>query len=112
MKVAQLPIDWLVHSVSYVVIGEENRWGESTEEIIDVSNVRVEPTKSFSVNQQQEQVTANLVIFIDGVHSSPIPNFKVGNKIIWQGNEHVIVRVLPFNLPDSPKLHHIEVEVV
>lgn len=51
MKVAQLPVDWLVHSVSYVVIGEENRWGESTEEIIDVSNVRVEPTKSFSVNQ-------------------------------------------------------------
>lgn len=112
MKIPQLPKDWLVHSVDYVFLGEKNRWGERDEETITVNRVRVEPTVQYAINTQQEHDGADFVLYADGKHTNPLPDFEAGNQIIWQGKTYTIEKVLPFNLPDSPDLHHYELELI
>ena len=87
MKVAQLPKTWLIHSVDYLHEGGKDRWGEVKYEETTVNYVRVEPTKSYAVNERQEGITYSLVVFVDGVHSSHTA-FAEGNKIRFEGNEY------------------------
>ncbi|MDD7758781.1 MAG: putative minor capsid protein [Aerococcus suis] len=112
MTIPNLPKTWLIHSIDYLEKGERDRYGKTTNKVTTIKNVRVEPTKTFENANAQEQAKSSFVIFVDGKHSTPLVDFKEGEKIRFNGHDYVIVVVSPFDFPESNELHHYEIEVV
>ncbi|EAC3660565.1 VanZ family protein [Listeria monocytogenes] len=108
-----LPLDWLIHNISYEAYKEEGRHNEvGYEKGIEVEHVRVDFSKSNQIAGLSDNDRYDAVIFIDAVNSMNVPkDFISRSKIYFSGKAYKIVKVIPC-YATSNSVHHWEIEVV
>lgn len=110
----QLPLDFLIHSISYSQFNGKNLDGDDDYSLpITINYVRVDMTPVFSRDSNQSKLTANGVIYIDGVNSSGLPDkFLEQSKIAFDGTDLIVTKAIPCYQPNVNSIHHWEIEVV
>lgn len=91
MKVAKpitnappLPLDWLIHNISYEAYKEEDRHNQVVyEKGIEIEHVRVDFSKSNQIAGLSDSDRYDAVIFIDAVNSMNMPNDFISRSRIF-----------------------------
>lgn len=114
MRVPAIPKMMLIHEIQYREYGGLDDFGnDNYKPPLTIKHVRVDESTVFSRDNTQTKVLANAVIFIDKVYSSPLPTeFKEQSKIVFNGREMVLQKVLPIYQPYSNEVRHWELEVI
>lgn len=69
-----LPLDWLIHNISYEAYKEEDRHNQVVyEKGIEIEHVRVDFSKSNQIAGLSDSDRYDAVIFIDAVNSMNVP---------------------------------------
>lgn len=110
----QLPLSYLIHDIWYEQYNGKNLDGdEDWDEPITIEHVRVDLTPVYRRAGNDTTVTANGVIFIDGVNSLGVPEtFTEQSKIMFNGDGMIITKAIPCYQPNNDTIHHWEIEVV
>lgn len=120
MKVAKpmtnappLPLDWLIHNISYEAYKGEGRHNEvEYEQGIEIEHVRVDFAKSNQIAGLSDSDRYDAVIFIDSANSmNVLDDFISRSRIFFEGKTYKIVKVIPC-YATSENVHHWEIEVV
>lgn len=114
MRVRPLPKSWLIHSIIYEgATGEKDDFGKLTyEDPVTIKHVRVDESTVFSRDGTQTKIVAEGVIYVDAVHSKPLPSFKEESKIDFNGRKFTLKKVVTLYQPKSDEVHHWELEVI
>ncbi|UJS28483.1 minor capsid protein [Macrococcoides canis] len=109
----QLPLSFLIHEMEYHEFYGSDSWDTDLyREPVTVKNIRFDETTVYSKDLTERKIVANGVVFVDGFHSTPIPDFKEESKVYINGKKYIIVKVIPCYQPQSNTIHHYELEVV
>lgn len=107
-----LPLDWLIHNISYEAYKEEDRHNQVVyEKGIEIEHVRVDFSKSNQIAGLSDSDRYDAVIFIDAVNSMNVPADFISRSIFFSGKAYKIVKVIPC-YATSENVHHWEIEVV
>lgn len=114
MRAPAIPKMMLIHEMQYKeYMGKDDYGNDSFKPPLAIKHVRVDESTVFSRDNTQSKVLANAVIFIDKVHSSPLPTeFKEQSKIVFNGREMVLQKVIPVYQPFGNEVRHWELEVM
>lgn len=114
MRVKPLPKSWLIHSIEYKALtGQKDEWSKPVyAEPMEINFVRVDESTIFSRDTTQTKIVANAVIFVDAVNSNPIPVFIEDSKIMFNGREMTLKKIIPCYYPQQNEVRHYELEVV
>lgn len=77
-----------------------------------VKHCRVDYTSVYSRNNQEKVLEANGIIFCYAEHTTPFKMYKKQSKVVINGQEHIIEKVVPVSHPYSSELFAIELEVI
>lgn len=100
----------LIHEVEYEKYVEPDRYGNTYEAAITLTNVRVDFASMFYRSGNGESIGFNALMFFDCVHSLPVgTTFTEKSKITFDGKEMVVNKVSTLYSLDR---HHYEVELV
>lgn len=104
-----IPKNLLIHSGTIAAITKDDGWGPiEISPSINLSNVRIEPTKKIVRNKRNEEVQIASTLFYDCVFSRPSNQvFTEDTIIVINGVSHEIVLI--DELYDNLKLHHYEI---
>lgn len=107
-----IPKRLLIHSAELKAVNADNSWQEEeTKTIANLKYVRIEPSSKLITAKDNRQVTLAATLLYDCRNSRPTGvGFIQGQKVIWNGIEHVIETIEP--LYDSGKLHHYELGLI
>lgn len=107
-----IPKRLLIHSAELKNVNADNSWQEEeTKTIANLKYVRIEPSSKLITAKDNRQVTLAATLLYDCRNSRPAGvEFIQGQKIIWNGAEHVIETIEP--LYDGEKLHHYELGLI
>ena len=107
-----IPKRLLIHSAELKTVNADNSWQEEeTKTIANLKYVRIEPSSKHITAKDNRQVTLAATLLYDCRNSRPAGvGFIQGQKIIWNGIEHVIETIEP--LYDGEKLHHYELGLI
>ena len=107
-----IPKNLLIHSADLIEVSTANSWQqEETKTIANLKYVRIEPASKRITAKDNRQVTLAATLLYDCCNSRPLDvKFIQGQKVIWNGIEHVIETIEP--LYDSGKLHHYELGLI
>ena len=113
MRVRPLPKSWLIHTIVYEgYAGEDDFQKPSYDAPAAIEFVRHDETTVFSRDGTQTKIVANGVIFIDAVHSTPIPVFKEESKITHNSKVLTLKKIIPIYHPKLNEIRHWELEVI
>jgi len=108
-----LPKQLLIHSIKYEEYQGIDDWdNEQFADPINIKHVRFDDTTVFSRDSNQNKIVADAVIFVDAKHSKPKTDFQERSKILFNGKNYVIKKVIPCYHPTKNKVHHWELEVI
>lgn len=113
MKSLPIPVELLIHTVEHEYGAKTgDGWnGEAWESSREVSRVRVEPSQSLTLSQENEEIRLKARLFYDCVNSEPgAVAFEVGDGIAFDGEVYTVVAVE--RLYDGEALHHLEMGLV
>lgn len=103
----------LVHEFEYHEYTGQDRFKQPNyDEPLTVSKVRVDESSVFSRDGDQKRILANAVIFVYNGYSEPFVEFKEQSKIVFNGKDYLLSKVIPIAEPYSDKLFSVELEVV
>lgn len=112
-KAPPLPKSWLIHSVVYEeYTGRDDFNSPNYEDPVPINFVRFDQSTVFSRDNTQTKIVADGVLFIDAVHSNPIPNLVEKSKITFNKKPYIVKKVIPCYHPQSSNIHHYEIEVI
>ena len=106
-----IPLSLLIHTVEYRQCRGNGRYGEEFDAPVTIENVRLQPVASYrrkTGEREGEKPNESFVMFFDMAYSRPLVEFKEKSKVIFQGKEYSVIRVMPFYGFDNTP-HHIEV---
>jgi len=106
-----IPKHLLIHKGTIKAVDTDNGWGEiTTTPPIDLTNVRIEPTKKIVRDKQNNEIQIVSTMFYDCVFSRPSNQVFTEDTIITiNGVDHKVVLI--DELYDNLKLHHYELEL-
>ncbi len=104
-----IPLDVLIHSVTYEEYDTNNRYGETYKPPITLDKVLVQPASNIKRSNTAEEIIFKSLLFFDCVNSSPKVTFKEKSKVTFEGETMYIYKVNPCY---AFGLHHYEVELV
>lgn len=110
-EVPQIPVELLIHSVDYHEYEPGGRYGESWKAPVVLERVRIEPMRKLIRGTSGDQVTSVATLFVDSVHSGPmpLPAFSVKSKVVHNGREMFVVAPDPLFAFDPLIPHHWEI---
>lgn len=114
MRVRPLPKSWLIHSIVYeLYTGKKDDFQNPVyDDLVTIKHVRYDDSTVFSRDNTETKVLADGVIFVDAVHSKPVPEFKEQSKVNFNGRELMLQKVVPCYYPNKDAIHHYELEVI
>lgn len=113
MSSIAIPKKLLIHSVDYYRYNCKNDWGGvGYDDAVRINDVRVDLTTVYSKDLTQNRIVAEGVVFVDLINSSPVPNFTEQSKLVFNGRDYVITKVIPCYNPTSNAIHHYELEMI
>lgn len=113
MRSIAIPKKLLIHSVDYYRHNGKNDWGGvDYADAVNVKHVRVDLTTIYSKDLTQNRIVAEGIVFVDSVNSNPVPSFTEQSKLVFDGKDYVITKVIPCYNPTSNSIHHYELEMI
>ncbi len=112
--VKPLPRKWLIHEIDYYPkTGTDPDYDKPIYgEKVKIQNVRVDLDESISNGGNDHAKSNNAIIFVDALHSNPIPVFAEESKIIFKGRTTILKRVTEVYQVHRDVIHHYELEVI
>ncbi|MGF7002406.1 hypothetical protein M2149_000782 [Lachnospiraceae bacterium PFB1-21] len=114
MRVPKPPMEFLIDEFEYHEIADETgSWGESTfKEPVAIKAARIDRTAQYTSDGTGKHLLYNAVLFCYEGLSKPMPAFKEQSKIVFDGQEHILTKVIPIYEPYTNKIYSYELEVV
>lgn len=113
MKLTRPPKKFLIHDIQYMEHVGNDDWQKPVfADPVTVKNVRVDNTPEYSVDADGLSLRYNALVFCYNGLSEPFPEFKTQSRIIFDGNEHTITRVVPVYEAYSDAIYSYELEVI
>lgn len=113
MVIPKPPIGTLIDEVVYYPYIDIDDYGKSLfGDGITILHTRIDRTPKYSFSSAGRELSYNAVIFCYTGLTSPMPEFTLRSKIIFDGDEHIITGVLPNKEPYSADLYSVELEVI
>ena len=115
MLAKPLPLSWLIHTIEYEAYTDmRDEYGNDI--ILDpvtISNVRYDDGTNYSRDATQDSLKYAGIVFVDALNSTNLPTrFREKSKVVFDGKEMVINKVVNCYHPQSNTIHHYELEVV
>jgi len=113
VKAPPLPKSWLIHTIVYEWAAGKDDWNKPAfDPPVAIQHVRYDPQTVMSRDGTQTKIQADAVIFVDAVHSTPIPEWVEESRITLNGRQWTLKKVVPCYQPESDEIHHWELEVI
>lgn len=107
------PKEFCVDSFEYLEYDGLNDWSNpSYKEPLIIEHCRIDRGTEYSSTSSGKQLLYNAVVFCYAGITTPLPTFKTQSKILFDGQEHTITKVIPITEAYSNKLYSYELEVV
>ena len=115
-KIPTIPKKYANQQVIYrMPSGVKDKYGKQTQVDTIINNCVVQQETIYSGTNNGRQVVANAVIFLYSDVTTPIPKLdktSQGNKIIFEGVEYTIQRIVDNRNPLNNEVWSYEVEVL
>lgn len=103
----------LVDHFDYYERDGTNSWSEPNyKEKITVQHVRADRSVEYLQTAAGASYVYHTVVFCYNGITTPLPNFKEQSKVILDGKEHIILKVIPVKQPYVNELYSVELELV
>jgi len=113
MTIPKPPKEFCIDSFEYKEYLGENNWSEPEfAEPITIKHCRIDRGAEYTSTTSGKQLLYNAVIFCYAGITTPLPDFKVQSIVRFDGQEHVITKVIPIYEPYRKVLYSYELEVV
>lgn len=113
MKLPRPPKSFLIHNIQYKEHVGNDDWQKPVfAEPVTVEHVRVDNSPEYSVSSDGLSLRYNALVFCYKGISDPLPDFKTQSRIIFDGNEHTITKVVPVYEAYSDDIYCYELEVI
>ena len=104
--------NWLVDSFEYHEFTKVDEWQKAVfEEPVEVSKVRIEFGTRYSRDKKEAKVISNAIIYCFASDTVPLLDFKERAKVVIEGKEYLIQKVIPNRAPDG-SMWSYELEVL
>ena len=91
----------------------ENDWSQPEyAEPITIEHCRIDRGAVFTSTTSGKQLLYNAVIFCYKGITTPLPEFEAQSKLVFDGVEHTVTRVIPVYEAYEPVIYSYELEVV
>lgn len=107
------PKEFCVDSFEYLEYDGLNDWSNpSYKEPLIIEHCRIDRGTEYSSTSSGKQLLFNAVVFCYAGITTPLPTFETQSKILFDGQEHTVTKVIPITEAYSNKLYSYELEVV
>ena len=107
------PIDFLVDSFVYKEYVGENNWSEPEYAApVLIEKCRIDSGAAYTSTTSGKQLLYNAVVFCYKGMTTPLPVFKVQSVLEYDGNEHVVTKVIPIHEAYIATIYSYELEVI
>src|SRR5690625_2927376 len=113
MVMPKPPKATFIDSFKYKAYKGLNNWSEPEyAEPITINQARIDRGASYSSSTTGKVLLYNAVIFcVEGI-TTPLPPFKTQSVLMFDGQDHVITKVIPIYEPYKKTIYSYEIEVV
>lgn len=113
MVIPKPPVESLVDSITYEQItGKDDYNRPQYAAPVTIDNVRIDRTTHYTYTTAGREVDYNAVLFFYAGLSVPMQEFLQESRITFDGQEHIVTKVLKNCEPYSDALYSFEVEVI
>lgn len=107
------PKKFLIDSFTYEEYLGEDDWGKATfGDSVEINFCRIDRRAEYSISSSGKVLLYNAVIFCYGGLTEPMKDFANQSRIIYDGQEHIITKVIPNYEAYDKTIYSIEIEVV
>lgn len=107
------PIDFLVDSFVYREYTGENNWSEPEYAApVLIERCRIDRGAAYTSTTAGKLLLYNAVVFCYEGMTTPLPAFKTQSVLEYDGQEHVVTKVIPIYEAYSTTIYSYELEVV
>lgn len=107
------PSRFLIDSFKYKEPIGRNDWDEPIfAEAVEIENCRIDREAVYTSNTAGRQLIFNGLIFCYSGLTKPMPDFKTEGIVEYDGEEHVIKKVVPVKEAYEDKIYSYELEVL
>ena len=107
------PKEFCIDTFEYKEYIGENSWSEPMyAEPITVEHCRIDRGAEYSSSTSGKQLLYNAVLFCYEGITSPLPEFKAQSIIHFDGQDHVVTKVIPIYEAYKQAIYSYELEVV
>lgn len=104
---------WLIDQFIYFKFLKVDNYSNPIYDLpIIINNVRIDRTTLFSRDSAETKVIADGIIFCFASATTPFFQFEEQSKVVYDGKELIIKKVIPNYEPDSNNLWSYELEVL
>lgn len=113
MVIPKPPKSTLVDSFMYFPYVGNDDYGKSLfGDGIDIRYVRIDKDTMYSSSSAGKEIDYNAVIFCYEGLTEPLTSFTEQSKVVFDGVDHIVTKVITNKEPYSSKLYSVELEVV
>ena len=103
---------WLIHSFDYHEYYKRDSFREvEYKEPVEVTKVRIDQSRTFTQSKTDADINIKAVIFCFASDTAPFMSFKEQSKVVFDGREYIITKVIPQYEPHRNELWSYELEV-
>ncbi|MGN7311458.1 putative minor capsid protein [Alkalicoccobacillus gibsonii] len=108
------PIKFLVDSFDYKYLtGKKDKWQKPEySKPVSINHCRIDRGPSYSTSTSGKQLLYNAVVFCYEGLTDPIPDFKPGSILHFDGQDHTVTKVILIYEAYSKTIYSYELEVV
>lgn len=107
------PIGFLIDSFVYKEYVGENNWSEPEYAVpVAINNCRIDRGAAYTSTTSGKQLLYNGIVFCYEGMTTPLPVFKAQSVLYYDGNEHVVTKVIPIYEAYSATIYSYELEVI
>lgn len=107
------PKEFCVDSFQYKEYVGENKWSEPEyASPVLIERCRIDRTAQYTSTTSGKTLLYNAVVFCYEGITTPLPAFKNESVLVFDGQEHVVTKVIPIYEAYSATIYSYELEVV
>ena len=108
------PIETMIDSFVYhEYLSDDGDWGKPEyAEPVEITKCRIDRGSNYSSSASGKQLIYNGLLFCYPGMTTPCPEFKEQSKLVYDGKEHIITKLVTVMEPYENKVYCYELEVV
>ncbi|MFA1820556.1 putative minor capsid protein [Virgibacillus oceani] len=107
------PAEFCIDSFEYKEYQGEDNWSQPIyANPVTVRNCRIDRGAEYSSSSSGKQLLYNAVVFCYEGITTPLPEFKTQSKLYFDGQDHIVTKVIPIYEAYDKTIYSYELEVV